>query len=334
VGVSSVAGDGVRNSGARGTGDGGRGTGLRALALASALLVLPAVLPAQKTHVLVVTGLSGDPVFRKSFDGAVDAVRAAAKTRWGVADSSLMVLGEDSLPSARYVGRSTKANLGAAFLRLSTSVKPGDVVLVLLLGHGSGEGPQSKVNLPGPDATAAEYAAWLSPFTAQQVVFVNTATGSGDFVPVVAGPGRVVVTATRTAIEKNESEFLQHFAKALGSDDADADKDGRLSVFEAFRFARTEVAKSYARTNRMLTEHAVVSDSMVAARVTFGQRANTDNPKVAALLAERQALESQVAALRATKARMSTEAYEAELERLLLAIAEKSAAIKAAGGGK
>lgn len=305
----------------------------RFAAIVGLALVMPTAAFAQRTHVLVVAGLSGAPEFRTRFDGAVDALRGAAKSRWGVGDSSLIVLGEDSVKSARYDARSTRENVGAAFVRLSRVVKPGDVLLVMLIGHGSGDGPQSKVNLPGPDATATEYAAWLAPFSTQQVVFVNTATGSGDFVRVLAGSGRVIMTATRTAMEKNESEFLRYFADALKSDEADADKDGRLSVLEAFRYARTEVAKSYDKTNRMLTEHAVLSDSIVAGRITFGRRATTDNPKVAALLAERQALESQVAALRTKKASMAEAAYEAELERLLLAIAEKTAAIKAAGGG-
>ncbi len=309
-------------------------TSLIARLSAAAFLLLPAAAHAQRTHVLVVEGLSGAPEFRTRFEAAVDAIRGAAKTRWGVTDSSLIVLGEDSTRSARFTGQSTKANVGAALVRLSTMVKPGDVLMVLLIGHGSGEGPQSKVNLPGPDATAAEYASWLAPFGQQQVVFVNTATGSGDFVPALAANGRVVVSATRTALEKNESEFMKFFAAALASDDADADKDGRLSVLEAFRFARTEVAKSYERTNRMLTEHAVVSDSLIAGRITFGRKTTaTDNPRVAALIAERQALESQVAVLRGKKATMEAATYEAELERLLLAIAEKTAAIKAAGGG-
>ena len=55
---------------------------------------------------------------------------------------------------------------------------------------------------------------------------------------------------------------------------------------------------------------------------------------IAALIAERQALESQVAALRARKSGMERAAYEAELETLLIAIAEKTAAIKAAGGSR
>ena len=286
---------------------------------------------AQRTHVLVAAGLSGDPAFKARFSTAVAAVRSVAATRWGVPDSNLVVLTEDS---TTYNGRSTKENIGAAFVALSKRAQPGDVVLVLLMGHGSGEGASSKVNLPGPDATASEYAAWLAPFGKQQLVFVNAATGSGDFVPVLSAPGRVVVTATRSAVEKNDAEFLQHFTRALTTDDADVNKDGRLSVLEAFRFARTEVIKSYESSNRMLTEHAVVSDSVTAMRIAFGRTATSSDPRVAALVAERQALESQVAALRGRKASMDSTAYDAELEKLLLAIAEKTAAIKAAGGGR
>jgi hypothetical protein len=286
---------------------------------------------AQRTHVLVAAGLSGDPVFKARFSTAVAAVRSAAATRWGVTDSNVVVLTEDS---TTYNGRSTKENIGAAFVAMSKRAQPGDVVLVLLMGHGSGEGASSKVNLPGPDATASEYAAWLAPFGKQQLVFVNAATGSGDFVPVLSAPGRVVVTATRSAVEKNDAEFLQHFTRALTTDDADVNKDGRLSVLEAFRFARAEVIKSYESSNRMLTEHAVVSDSVTAMRIAFGRTATSTDPRVATLVAERQALESQVAALRGRKASMDSTAYDAELEKLLLAIAEKTAAIKAAGGGR
>ncbi|HEY0931094.1 MAG TPA: hypothetical protein VGE27_14335 [Gemmatimonas sp.] len=299
-----------------------------------ALTMPVSTVAAQRTHVLIVAGLSGAPNFKTAFTQAIATTRSTARERWAVSDSSFIALTEDSLPSAASQGQSTKANIAAAFLRLSKRVSAGDVVLVMLLGHGSGEGPGSKVNLPGPDATATEYASWIAPFAQQQVVFVNAATGSGDFVPVMSKTGRVVITATRTAMERNESEFLGVFTKALSSEEADADKDGRLSVLEAFRYARAEVAKSYERTNRLLTEHAVLSDSIIAGRITFAGKATAANPRVAALIAERQVLESQVAALRARKASMAADAYDAELERLLLSIAEKTQAIKAAGGDK
>lgn len=287
---------------------------------------------AQRTHVLIVSGLSGDVTFKKSFDQIASAVKHAARDTWAVSDSSLIVLTEDSLPSALSNGRSTKDNVSKAFLTLSQRVKAGDVLLVLLLGHGSGEGAGSKVNLPGPDPTAADYAAWLSGFAAQSVVFVNAATGSGDFLPILAGPGRIIVTATRSAVEKNESIFAGVFARALSTDEADADKDGRVSVLEAFRFTTREVAKVYDGSGRLQTEHAQLSDSTRATVVSFGKTVVSADPRVATLVAERQALESEVAVLRTRKASMEAAAYDAELERLLLAIAEKSAAIKLAGG--
>ena len=307
----------------------------RACAVHAALaLMLALPLRAQRTHVLLVVGLSGEPQFKRSFDAAAQAARDAARNRWGVSDSSLIVLTEDSTRTELSSRRSTRNNIAQAFLRLSSRVQPGDVLFVMLMGHGSGDGAQSKVNLPGPDATAADYAAWLAGFGKQQVVFVNTASGSGDFVPVLKASNRVIVTATKTSNERNESVFLQYFVGALGLDAADADKDGRLSVFEVFRFARSEVGKAYTSSNRMQTEHALLSDSVLASRVAFSTSATSADPRIAALIAERQALESDVASLRTKKAAMTADAYDKELERLLLALAEKSKAIRAAGGGK
>ena len=286
---------------------------------------------AQQTHLLVVQGLSGEPQYKRQFDSTTAMVRDAARKRWNVADSNITILAEAANPAAR-VERASKENVAAAFVALSRRVRAGDVVLVMLLGHGSGEGPASKVNLPGVDPTAADFASWISGLSRQTVVFVNAATGSGDFVPVLKGPGRIVVTATRSALERNESIFASHFAAGLAGDASDGDKDGRVSVMEAFRYATREVARVYEATKRMQTEHAQVSDSTLAMRVAFGGAGATSNPRVAALVAERQELEADVAALRGKKASMSADAYDKELERLLLAIAEKTQAIRAAGG--
>jgi hypothetical protein len=303
--------------------------GVVALAIASARLVA-----AQQTHVLIVTGLAGEPQYKAPFQEAAATLAEAARTKWGVPDSSLIVLAEDPSVDPKHIrGRSTRDEVMKAFTALSHRVAPGDIVLVFLNGHGAGEGPSSRVNLPGPDPTAADFAVWLAGFTRQTVVFVNAASGSGDFVPVLAGRGRLVVTATKTALERNEATFARPFVRGLTGTEADADKDGRVSVLEAFDYARKEIARAYEADNRMLTEHAVLSDSSLARTVTFGgPRASTD-PRVVALVAERQELESQIAALRARKATTDYTAYAQELERLLLLVAEKTQSIRAAAGG-
>lgn len=303
---------------------------MRALLL---LLLFASPVAAQRTHVLIVTGLGGEPQFSASFAQQGAALHELARAQWRVADSSLVWLAEDpARDRVRIRGRSTREAVGEAFLALSRRVSPGDVVVVLLIGHGSGEGAGSRVNLPGADPTAADYAGWIAGFARQTVVFVNAASASGDFLPQLKGAGRVVVTATRSAYERNETVFGTHFVRGLSSGEADADKDGRVSVLEAFTFAAREVARVYETEKKLLTEHAALSDSTLAARVTFGAAPASDDPRVVALVAERRALEEQLAALRARKDAMPPAAYETELERILLAIAEKTQQIRAAGG--
>lgn len=304
-----------------------------ALLVASMLALLGSrPMHAQRTHALIITGLGGDPSYTAAFARQGAALHDVARAQWRAADSSVVWLADDPSRDARRIaGRATKEAVAEAFVSLSRRVAPGDVLVVVLVGHGSGEGTASRVNLPGADPTAADYAAWLSGFARQTVVVIVAASASGDFVPALAGPGRVVVAATRTAFERNESRFGDQFVRGLASAEADADKDGRLTVLESFEYARREVAKLYETERRLLTEHAIVSDSLLASRTVYAAAAASGDPRVVALVAERKALEEELERLRARKAQMAPDAYESELERLLVAIAEKSAAIRAAG---
>ena len=306
------------------------GVGVRS-ALALALLAagpLPAT--GQSVHVLIATGLAGEPRYAATFHAAAAALYDLAHGAWGVPDSSLVLLTEDpAADAARIRGRSTREGVGQALVALSRRVRPGDVLLVLLIGHGSGQGADSRVSLPGPDATAADFRGWLAGFEQQTVVFVNAASASGDFLETLAAPGRVVVTATRSALERNETVFAEHFVRGLAGA-ADGDKDGRVSALEAFEYGKRETARAYESGNRLLTEHAQLGDSALAAGVTFGGTRTVD-PRAAELVAERRALEERVAELRGRKGTMDSTAYERELERLLLEIAEKTRAIRAMG---
>ena len=316
----------------------GRWRGACVLAFASILaFIVPHAMLAQRVHVLAIAGLSAEPAYRLAFESATSTLVDSARARWRVADSSLIVLAEDTTSSRlRARGRSTKEEIAKAFVLLSRRVAPGDVLVVFLVGHGSGEGTDSRVSLPGPDATAADFAGWLAGFAKQTVVFVNASSGSGDFLKALAAPRRVIVVATRTALERNESQFAAPFVRGLTSDEGDANKDGRVSVMEAFMYARAQVAKAYEADNRMLTEHASISDSVLARTVSFGavRNAAPTDPRAVVLVSERQELESQVATLRGKKDSMTSAAYEAELERLLVLVAEKTQAINALAGAK
>jgi hypothetical protein len=301
-------------------------------ALALALLAAgPLSAAGQRVHVLIATGLAGEPRYAAGFQETAAALYDLARGAWGVSDSSLVLLAEDpAADPVRIEGRSTREGVGQALAGLARRTSPGDVVLIFLVGHGSGQGADSRVSLPGPDATAADFRSWLAAFERQTVVFVNAASASGDFLEALAAPGRVVVTATRSALERNETVFAEHFVRGL-TGAADGDKDGRVSALEAFEYGKREVARAYERDNRLLTEHAQLGDSALAAGVTFGATAAAGDPRTAALVAERRALEERLAELRRRKAAMDSAAYERELEGLLIEIAEKTRAIRAIG---
>ena len=81
------------------------------------------------------------------------------------------------------------------------------MVFVVLIGHGTFDGKVAKFNLPGPDMTPADFAPLLKSLPSKHVVFVNTASASGPFLDELSGPGRTIVTATRTGAERFATLF-------------------------------------------------------------------------------------------------------------------------------
>jgi hypothetical protein len=328
-----------------------RGARLAALALASALAsaLAGAPLAAQlpSTHLLVVAGAGGEPRYTTAFHDAATAIAGAARTRFGVPDSNVVYLGEQGAAGAR----ATRDNVQRELARVAQRARAGDQVWIVLVGHGSGQGEQSRFNLVGPDLTAADFRRALVPLARQRVAFVNAASASGDFARVLAGRNRVIVTSTKSALERNETLFARHFADALAAPGADVDKDGGVSLLEAFTYARREVARAYEQDNRLLTEHAQLDDDgdgvasaepgprakdgALAARMALraGSAVAARDPQVARLVAERTRLEEEVAALRGRKDAMAPAAYDRELERLLLELARAGRAVRAAEGG-
>jgi hypothetical protein len=307
-------------------------------------------------HLLVVTGLSGERSFATSFGTSATTLLATARGRWEVPATQAIWLAEsvDAGAAGDVHGVATREGITRAVDSLAARSAAGDVVLLVLIGHGSGEGAESRLSVPGPDPTATDYRRWLDRLAGRRVALINAASASGDFLPVVSAPGRVVITATRSATERNATTFMTHFTHGIASGEADANRDGQLTLLEAYDFARRAVDEAYTSDGRLLTEHAQLdddgdgkgtsdpsvpesADGRVAARIVLGARAAPVSPQVAVLLAERRALEGEVEALRRTRDRYDAAAYADALEALLVAIAERTQAIRAlegaAGGG-
>jgi hypothetical protein len=325
-------------------------SGIRRFALLAilALPVFPFVLSAQ-SHLVIVSGLGGDKKYTQSFAALSQSLADAAAKRFNIADGEIQWFGEDSVSSKpHYRGQSTKINVEGALMQLATRAGANDQIVVVLIGHGSGDGPETKISIPGPDLSARDFAQLLARFPTQKIAFINLTSASGDMLPIVSGPNRVIITATKSAFERNESHFAQYFIDALVKDGADTDKDGRVSLLEAFRYAVVETKRLYENDTRLQTEHAQLDDMGAKVGVSepdgksgqglFARRffldggiatqAGANDPQLASLYKDKFALEDQIDQLRVKKASMTPDAYDDALETLLVQLARKAKSIR------
>jgi hypothetical protein len=301
---------------------------------------------------VLIDQLQGEPRFAQQFHALAMSLRAVATARFDIHDSLVTYLAEQTTPDPRSIsGRSTREGISQAIDRIAARAAAGEAVLILLIGHGSSDGDLSRFKSPD-GMSDTDFKAQLDKLSRQVVAFVNSASASGDFVKTLSGKNRVIVSATRTGFERNETLFAGHFVSAYVRDDADADKDGRVSLLEAFAYAKREVQREYESTNRLQTEHAMLDDdgdgaghADPGARGPDGTAASrfflqpavglsgaaASDPRVAALLASQSRLQAQLDSLRLAKGIMKEAEYEKALEDILTRISENASALRALG---
>jgi hypothetical protein len=279
-----------------------------------------------ETYYLIVGGLGGEPTYAEQFDKDVNELAAVAR-RSTAANRVSVLKGEEATHDAFVNGLDS----------LRARAKAADSVIVMLVGHGSYDGEAYKLNLPGPDIDGAEVAKLLGAIPARSQLVVNATSASGAILETWAAEGRTLITATRSGFERNATRFAQHFAAALAAGSADINKNGVITAQEAFDYASRRVADSFTRDGALATEHPQIAGG-TAGRIAVARLASAapaieaaaSNPAVAALVAERDKLDMDIEALRARRESMANDAYLAELQRLLVSLAEVQAKIDAA----
>jgi len=307
------------------------------LLFATAMLVLAAATPAfadGKRYAVIVQGASGDPQYATLHRGWVDSLAALLKSQFKIDGPALSILVETPKDGEL---RSTAESVRSVFDRLAKETKADDLVFVMLIGHGSGDAAAAKFNLIGPDMTAEEWGAMLKPVPAR-IAFVDSTSSSFPFLAGLAGPNRIVITATSTYAQKYHTVFPDAFIRAMTSTEADADKNGRISVLEAFTYASRLVAQHYEQAGTMSTERASIDDTgdgkgrdanatgedgNVAAftYLAVSTVPTVSDPEVQQMLVRQQTLTEQVDDLRRRKATMSAADFDREFEKLIVDLA-------------
>ncbi len=266
------------------------------------------------------------------------------------ADQIVLLMDQVNPEDARISGSSRGENIKGALRELKEVLNPGDQLFIFLLGHGTSNEETAKFVISGADITAQDMAAILETFSEQDIVLVNATSSSYPFCVLLSGPGRVIVSATRAQAEKYDTIFAEFFIAALDGHTGDRDKNRRVSIWEAFRFASQKVEKWYADQNRIPVEHAVLDDNgdgifsddpkppendgmlaqiayldLIPAKPTDDNKATAaDSSVIRNLTAQVRELERSVFLLRNRKAELPTELYQREMEELLIDLARTS----------
>ena len=225
--------------------------------------------------------------------------------------------------------------------------KPDVEIWILLVGHGTFDGKAAKFNLVGNDASDADFKHWLKPHRGP-LVFINTSSCSAPFIRSLSGPNRVVATANKSGYEQTFCRFGGYMAAALGQAEADLDKDGAVSVLEAFLIASRQAAEFYRENDRLVSENALLDDngdgmgtpadwfrgvrtqkkakgkSSAAgklSRLVFPVIPAAEKDIPAPLRKKRLAAEAKIETLRSLKKTLDGETYYRDLEKLFLELA-------------
>ena len=299
---------------------------------------------AAERYALIITGASGGPQYAEKYETWRRSLVTTLTSTFGYPEERVIVLGEEEEARVR---KSTRENVRAALAGLRRRAAKDDVVLIVLIGHGTVlDGDGAKFNLVGPDLTADEWVELVNPI-AGRLVFINTASGSFPFLQKLSGRGRVVLTATDTAAQQFETVFPEFFVKAFGDPSADLDKNNKISIWEVFSYASAGVRGWFDARGQLATERPLLDDTGdglgreagapgsdgAIAQQTYLQPdrvvAPTGNSELADLLRRRAALEAALEALRVSKPTFAPEEYEEQLEKLLLELAQVERQIRA-----
>jgi len=323
-----------------------------ALGCAAAASMSPALSQAD-TYFVTIAGLGGEPDYEQSFRRSASELDHALQ---GAGHRVYTLTG----------AHATRAELTRTLREVAKLAHPDDDFVLTLIGHGSFDGFTYKMNLIGPDISAAELGSLCDRIRAKRQLIVDTTSASGGAVGVLERRGRAVISATKSGTERNATVFARYWADALEDPTADLDKNDAISALEAFRYAAAKTAAFYSTQKRLATEHAVFEDTgrampvreasteagegrlianftlvrlgPAAAEEGAAGATQSGSPAAAAqraLLARKERLEQRIDVLKYQRAALPPDEYKRQITQALVELAKVQEALdKGAGGAR
>ncbi|MCH7674070.1 caspase family protein [candidate division KSB1 bacterium] len=312
-------------------------------------------------YAVIIGGIGGQKEFTEEYFDQTNRMYDLLVNELDYKSENVFYLFEDlAYDSLKIKAKCTAENVRDVMNRLAVKMKQEDQLFIFMVGHGTFDGTWSKFNLLGPDLKAIDYAQLLAKLPTNKIILVNTSSASGPFIKKLSGKERVIITATKSGREYFETSFANFFLDAFDDNQADLNKDNRVSILEAFKFAKTSQDKWYEDQRRLRAEHPLLDDNgdgkgsqdfedaedgKWASRVylaglssefqTSLQRLKSGTQSPAdSLRLEKLGLGQAIEDLKAKKDQLSLQEYTSQLESLLVQLAKTNQRLKKVKGGK
>ena len=312
--------------------------------------------PDSEKYAVIMTGPTVGETNQSQFRQWTFSLHDILARDYGYTSETIILLYADEATEldsgGRVDGTTNLLGIEQSLSELAAKVKTGDQITLYLIGHGSGAEEEAKFNIVGPDITGAEFAEMLDQFDEQDIVIVNTTSASYGFSTSLSGEGRVVISSTRSPSERYDPIFSRYFIEALDNRNGDRDKNNRVSMLEAFEYAKSNVEAWYEEQGRLASEHAGLDDNGDAlfalnptvddvdgrlAEIAFIDTLVDDSAKLNAeardLRARMQEIERGVFILRGRKQDFLDTDYWREMETLLVDLAVTTGKFNEVVGG-
>jgi hypothetical protein len=271
---------------------------------------------------LISTGLGGVPEYEENFAKWADSAEELCEKEMGA-------------EVIRLTGSShKKTDFQSSFEKVDSLLPETGECWIFLIGHGSYDGRDYKFNIAGPDLLGSDLVQFLNSLEDRTIYAILATSSSGVLIPRLSGPNRVVISATKSEREQMAPLFMSFFLEASRSAEADLDKNGSVSLREAFSLSESAIRKWYEGKKRLQTEHPVLDDSGGQGRLA--SLAYLSKPpeqsyrslEARRLLPERVRLEREVEDLKLRKTEMPVAEYYEKLEAVLVELASLNEKIR------
>lgn len=312
-------------------------------------------------YAIILGGIGGQEEFTQKYFTQTSHMYDLLIENLGYKKENIFFLFEDpSLDSLKIHYKATAVNVRKVFNKLTKTMKADDQLFVFMVGHGTYDGDWGKFNLVGPDLKDIDFARFMARLPTQKIIVVNTTSASGPFIEKLSGKERVIITATKSGTEYHETTFADFFLEALATDEADFNKDNRISLLEAFKFAKAQQDIWYEEKRRLRAEHPLLDDNgdgegtqeledgtdgLWASRVylgpisaelkaTFEKVKTGSHTPIDSLRLKKFMLKQKIEDLKAKKSQMKSDEYLRKLESLLIQLAKVNKQLKKLESGK